>query len=101
MDDAVNDVRTSDDRAIELHGVAARAGYPIEGANGAVLGTFCLLDTRPLHWTDRDVQILATLSQAASTEIALRQAQVDLLEAGNEIEALRGRLSHAQREDVI
>ena len=101
VDDAANDDRTSDNRAIELHGVAAWAGYPIESASGAVLGTFCLIDTRPHQWTDRDIQILATLSQAASTEIALRQAQIDLLEAGNEIEMLRGLLSPAQREDVM
>jgi sigma-B regulation protein RsbU (phosphoserine phosphatase) len=90
VDDAVNDARTFDNRAIELHGVAAWAGYPIEGANDAILGTFCLIDTSPRLWTDRDILILATLAQAVSTEIALRRVRVELLEARRALEELRG-----------
>jgi sigma-B regulation protein RsbU (phosphoserine phosphatase) len=90
VDDAVNDARTFDNRAIELHGVAAWAGYPIEGANDAILGTFCLIDTSPRLWTDRDILILATLAQAVSTEIALRRVRVELLEARNALQEIRG-----------
>ncbi|MEO9181114.1 MAG: GAF domain-containing protein [Acidimicrobiales bacterium] len=81
VDDAVSDTRTADNRAIQLHGVAAWAGYPIEDANGAVLGTFCLVDTSPHSWTDQDILVLATLAQAVSTEIALRQLRNELVEA--------------------
>ena len=89
VDDAVNDARTLDNRAIELHGVAAWVGYPIEGANDAILGTFCLIDSSPRQWTDRDILILATLAQAVSTEIALRRVSIELLEARSALEELR------------
>ena len=89
VDDAVHDARTMDNRAIELHGVAAWAGYPIEGADDAILGTFCLIDTSPRQWTDRDILILATLAKAVSTEIALRRVSVELLEARHALEELR------------
>ena len=71
VDDAAADPRTSDNPAIKLHGVAAWAGYPIEDPSGAVLGTFCVADTSPHAWSDRDIQIVATLARVASSEIAL------------------------------
>lgn len=89
VNDAVNDARTSDNPAIELHRVAAWAGYPIEDVNGAILGTFCLIDTSPHLWSDQDILVLATLSQAVSTEIALRRSDAELMEARKVIEELR------------
>ena len=97
VDDALNDARTSDNRAIELHSIAAWAGYPIDSEDGDVLGTFCLVDSSPHLVTDRDILILANLAQAASTEIALRQSRTDLSEARVEIEKLRGDLSCEHR----
>ncbi len=90
VDDAVNDARTFDNPAIELHRVAAWAGYPIEDVNGAVLGTFCLVDSSPRLWSDQDILVLASLSQAVSTEIALRRSDAELLEARRLIAELRG-----------
>jgi sigma-B regulation protein RsbU (phosphoserine phosphatase) len=89
VDDDVNDARTSDNPAIEIHKVAAWAGYPIEDVNGEVLGTFCLIDSSPHPWSDRDILILATLSQAVSTEIALRRSVTELEESRKVIEELR------------
>lgn len=74
VDDAPNDPRTTDNPAIEINGIAAWAGYPIEDTDGWVLGTFCLIDTRPHAWTDTDLHVLSTLARAASSEIALHQA---------------------------
>jgi GAF domain-containing protein len=78
VEDAHRDRRTIGDPAIEAFGAVAWAGYPIEDADGAVLGTFCVMDSQPHEWTSRDLQILATLAMAASTEIALRTATADL-----------------------
>lgn len=75
VDDARNDSRAHDNPAIELHGVAAWAGYPIEDASGWVLGTFCLISTAPYRWTDTDLHVLATLAAIASSEIALRRTR--------------------------
>ncbi|MGH2872074.1 MAG: GAF domain-containing protein [Solirubrobacteraceae bacterium] len=71
VEDAASDTRTHDNPAIDLAGVAAWAGYPIHDPSGAVLGTFCAVDTSPRTWTDGDVYILAVLAAAVSSEIAL------------------------------
>ena len=75
VDDARADPRTCDNPAIEMHGVEAWAGYPVEDDDGWVLGTFCLISTEPYAWTDTDLHVLATLARVASSEIALRHAR--------------------------
>jgi GAF domain-containing protein len=75
VDDACNDSRTFDNPAIAIHGIAAWAGYPIEDDDGWALGTFCLVATDPYAWTGTNLHALATLAQAASSEIALRHAR--------------------------
>jgi GAF domain-containing protein len=78
VEDAPNDPRTVGDAAIEAFSAVSWAGYPIEDADGAVLGAFCVMDSCPHGWTANDVQVLATLAKAASTEIALRRSQAEL-----------------------
>jgi phosphoserine phosphatase RsbU/P len=92
VEDAPNDPRTCDNPAIELLGIAAWAGYPIEDANGAVLGTFCAVDTSPRVWRDLDIRVLATLARAVSTEIALDEARRAVVTAREEADALRSLL---------
>jgi GAF domain-containing protein len=89
VEDARADPRTCDNPAIEINGVAAWAGYPIEDAAGWVLGTFCLIATEPYNWTDTDLHVLATLARAASSEIALRRAQLTLASAQAVAEELK------------
>jgi sigma-B regulation protein RsbU (phosphoserine phosphatase) len=74
VDDARNDPRTRGDPAIEAFDAGAWAGYPIEDADGAILGTFCVMDPGPHAWSGRDLRVLAILAKAASSEIALRRA---------------------------
>jgi GAF domain-containing protein len=81
VNDARSDPQTTGDPAIEAFAAVTWAGYPIEDADGAVLGTFCLMDSVPHEWTAEDLLILATLAQAASTEIALRRSRVDTTDA--------------------
>jgi GAF domain-containing protein len=69
--DARLDPLTADNRAIDSLGVIAWAGYPIHTAEGAVLGSFCVVDTEPRHWSERDRRILEALSRSASAEIQL------------------------------
>ena len=74
VDDAANDPRTSTNPSIESMGVAAWAGVPFRGPEGDVLGSFCVVDLKTRRWTERDRQILETLSESAGAEIALRAA---------------------------
>jgi phosphoserine phosphatase RsbU/P len=77
VDDAARDPRTHDNPTIETLGVAAWAGFPLVAPTGEVLGSFCVVDTRTRHWTDQDVQVLETLTDAAAGEVALRIALQD------------------------
>ncbi len=72
VDDAQRDPRTMGDPAITAFAAVTWAGYPVEDADGVVLGTFCLMDSTPHEWTPRDLQVLATLARCASTEVTLR-----------------------------
>ncbi|QEC49031.1 SpoIIE family protein phosphatase [Baekduia soli] len=72
--DAASDPRTRDNPAITGMGVAAWAGFPVRAPGGEVLGSFCVVDTVPRTWTTHDVDVLRTLAEAASGEVALRAA---------------------------
>ena len=73
VEDALNDPRTIGDPAIDAFHAVAWIGFPVEDSRGSVLGNFCLMDASPREWTPLDIQTVATLAQAASTEIALRE----------------------------
>jgi sigma-B regulation protein RsbU (phosphoserine phosphatase) len=99
VDDARVDPRTIGDPAVEVFAAVTWAGYPIQDINGAVLGTFCLMDSAPHQWTSIDLDILATLAAAASSEIALRSAELEAMALRHEVKALRRTLM-AQRPSV-
>lgn len=91
VEDANNDPRTIGDPAIEAFAAVAWIGFPVEDAHGNVLGNFCLMDAAPREWTPLDVQTVATLAQAASAEIALREAR-------NEATSAQSKLSRLETE---
>jgi GAF domain-containing protein len=84
VEDARLDSRTAGDPAIELFTAVSVASYPIHDGDGVVLGTVCVMDSKSHEWTATDLQLLATLAKAASTEIAFRRSQADLREARGE-----------------
>lgn len=62
-------------------GVVAYAGVPLRSLAGEVLGSFCAIDTQPREWTDEEVLILGDLAAAASAELTLHHALIDLKRA--------------------
>jgi two-component sensor histidine kinase len=54
-------------------GVIAYLGVPVRSRAGEVLGSFCVLDTKPRNWSDFDAGILADLAHIAEDEIHLRE----------------------------
>ena len=54
-------------------GVVAYAGVPLIDAAGNALGTLCVIDSQPRHWTTHQVQLLADLAASVVTEITLAQ----------------------------
>jgi DNA-binding CsgD family transcriptional regulator len=65
-------------RAVTELGVVAYLGIPLALPNGMSLGSFCVIDTEPRHWTRDDRQTMTALAAAVITEIALRSAQNQL-----------------------
>ena len=74
----IGDIRA--DRAVRdsnLPGPAsmiAWAGVPVYDQDGRVAGVLWAADREPRQWTVRDVAVLETLAQVASSEVALRAA---------------------------
>jgi GAF domain-containing protein len=92
VEDAHNDPRTIGDPAIEAFSAVAWIGFPVQDAAGNVLGNFCLIDSEPREWRPLDIQTLATLAQAACSEIALREARL-LAGAGRDTQNFMGGVS--------
>ncbi len=59
--------------AVSEIGVVAYAGVPLRTASGQVIGAFCALDTKPVQWTPRDIEVLSALAEMVMREVALRQ----------------------------
>jgi GAF domain-containing protein len=76
VDDAREHAVLRDNPAIHDMGVVAYAGIPLIDAAGNALGTLCVTDSQPRHWTTHQVQLLADLAASVVTEITLaRQAR--------------------------
>ena len=63
-----------DNLAIRDMGVIAYAGIPLIDAKGHALGTLCVIDSQPRHWTSHQVQLLSDIAASVVTEISLAQA---------------------------
>lgn len=74
VDDAREHSLLRDNPAIRDMGVIAYAGVPLIDPDGHVLGTLCVIDSRPRHWTTHQVQLLSDLAASVVTEINLSGA---------------------------
>jgi GAF domain-containing protein len=74
VDDAREHPLLRDNLAIRDMGVIAYAGFPLIDADGHALGTLCVIDSQPRHWTTHQVQLLGDLAASVVTEIALARS---------------------------
>ena len=81
------------------HDAIAYAGIPLEVADGAILGTLCVLDSSPRGWTAED---LATLEELAAMAATALEHRVEASEIDG-VSALAGRLEDpvAKLGDVV
>lgn len=79
IEDAREHPLVRDNLAIRDLGVIAYAGVPLADSHGQVLGSFCVIDSRPRTWSEAEVGILRALAASVMTEIELwvaaRQAE--------------------------
>ena len=65
-----------DNGAIRDMGVIAYAGIPLIDDKGHALGTLCVIDSQPRHWTSHQIELLSDIAASVTTEISLAQAAV-------------------------
>jgi GAF domain-containing protein len=74
VDDAREHELLRDNLAIRDMGVIAYAGIPLITPDGQALGTLCVIDSQPRHWTTHQVQLLEDIAASVVTEISLAMA---------------------------
>jgi GAF domain-containing protein len=63
--------------AIQLMGIAAYAGIPLTTSDGQVIGSFCVIDSRPRTWSYEDVETLQDLATCVMHEVEGRKLLQD------------------------
>ncbi len=76
VDDAKTNPLVCDNLAIRDLGVRAYLGVPIRSPDGFVLGSFCVIDTKPRPWSSREVELLGEFAGLVEAEIAQRAATI-------------------------
>ncbi len=66
-----------DNLAIRDMGVIAYAGIPLIDADGYALGTLCVIDSQPRHWTSHQIQLLTDIAASVVTEISLARTAAE------------------------
>ena len=74
IEDASADPELRDDPVTKQMGVVAYIGIPITLQNGATLGSFCAIDTKPHKWSAEEKSIMLELNEFLVREIELRLA---------------------------
>jgi GAF domain-containing protein len=59
--------------AVEEMGIVAYAGIPLVTSDGHVVGSFCVIDTRPRGWTYDDIEMLQELADCVMHEVEGRR----------------------------
>jgi diguanylate cyclase (GGDEF)-like protein len=71
LDDVTKELVFCDVPTVQSLGVRAYAGIPLVTGDGQVIGSFCAIDFKPKHWTERDIDILSDLARSTMREIEL------------------------------
>jgi signal transduction histidine kinase len=86
IEDARENPLVCDNLAIRDLDVIAYAGFPLKTSDGAVLGTFCAIDSQPRKWKPEEVAFVREMAASAMTEIELRTTVRQLEDAHAEAE---------------
>ena len=91
--DTRQDERVHDNRGVTEFGVISYLGMPLFSASGYGLGSFCVMDTKPREWSEREIEIMRELSMSVMVEIELRAQLQARKEAESLVQKTNDRLS--------
>lgn len=80
---------------VETLGVRAYVGVPLK-FGGETIGSFCVIDMEPRHWSDDELETLRQLALSAGRELSLRFALAEAREDSVDARALA-----RSREEVV
>ncbi len=66
---------------VESLGVAAYLGIPLKLATGEVIGSFCVIDQHPHHWTESEVESAVDLAGLAVADLEMRLLMISTVGA--------------------
>jgi signal transduction histidine kinase len=98
VEDARNHPLFKDHPAIQDLNVIAYLGVPLVTSDGYVLGSFCVIDSKPREWTERDIRVVEDLSLAVMTEIQLRTEIKTRREAEEKLRSQNEKLLQAYQD---
>jgi GAF domain-containing protein len=85
--------------AIEEMGIVAYAGIPLVTSDGHVVGSFCVIDTRPRGWTYEDIEMLQELADCVMHEVEgrrlLRDSEARCRQLESRLHAIEGQVSRS------
>ncbi len=85
ISDTAEDERFANDAFLKEKGIRFYAGAPLKSHEGNVIGSLCVLDTRPRQVTEQQTEMLLSVANAVMTAIELHgTAPVDEPEFENE-----------------
>ncbi|MFD0461675.1 GAF domain-containing protein [Microvirga aerilata] len=74
IEDARDDPVIRNNLAVTQSGVIAYAGIPLITPDSHVLGTLCVFDSKPRHWTQEQIENLRSLASSVISTIMYRAA---------------------------
>lgn len=99
--EAISDIRFRDSPLVTgPTDVQAYAGYVIRAPDGHPVGTLCVMDHRPRHFDERQLEVLAELATLVETELC-RVDEIELLAQLDEAERTKSLLLDALEEGML
>lgn len=98
IEDARNHPLVYDNLAIRDLNVIGYLGMPLVSSEGMALGSFCVIDSQPRIWTEREIEIVRELAVSAITEIELRGEILRRQETENQLRSAMLELDTRNRQ---
>lgn len=89
IEDTLQDERFLDNPLVsDFPHIRFYAGYPLRPLNGMAVGTLCLIDRQPRHFSERDLKLLGSLAGQVEKLLRQHKLQVELTRTAHRFEAL-------------